>query len=175
MCSYCLMTSLLSLSNTVYLASDLRCYISESYEELYLTITSHYHKYILPLRLRSIFLNGIFFGNIPINIKFRLSHMLFTKSWNYLGYNMGLNRGMDINVILQRFQQICGIIKRTSARKDRKETLLRFYKMMVIPTLLYGSECWTLTKRQIRRLEAAEMRFLRSVAGYRLIDHRRNE
>jgi hypothetical protein len=25
------------------------------------------------------------------------------------------------------------------------------------------------------RLEAAEMRFLRSVAGYRLIDHRRNE
>jgi hypothetical protein len=46
---------------------------------------------------------------------------------------------------------------------------------MAIPTLLYGSECWTLTRRQKKsRLEAAEMRFLRSVAGYRLIDHRRN-
>jgi hypothetical protein len=32
-----------------------------------------------------------------------------------------------------------------------------------------------LTKRQKSILEAAEMRFLRSVAGYRLIDHRRNE
>jgi hypothetical protein len=46
---------------------------------------------------------------------------------------------------------------------------------MAIPTLLYGSECWALTKRQESRLEAAEMHFLRSVAGYRLIDHRRNE
>jgi hypothetical protein len=45
-----------------------------------------------------------------------------------------------------RFQQICGRIKRTSARKVRKETFLRFYKIMAI-TLLYGSECWTLTKR----------------------------
>jgi hypothetical protein len=46
---------------------------------------------------------------------------------------------------------------------------------MAIPTLLHGSECWTLTKRQKSRLEAAEMRFLRSVAGYRLIHRRRNE
>jgi hypothetical protein len=88
---------------------------------------------------------------------------------------MGLNGEMDINVKLQRFQQIWGTIKRTSAGKVRKETSLRFYKIMAIPTLLYGSECWTLTKRQKSRLEAAEMRILRSVAGYRLIDHRRNE
>jgi hypothetical protein len=82
---------------------------------------------------------------------------------------------MGINVKLQRFQQICGTIKRTLAGKDRKETLFRLYKIMAIPTLLYGSEYRTLTKRQKSRLEAAEMRFLRSVAGYRLIDHRRNE
>jgi hypothetical protein len=73
------------------------------------------------------------------------------------------------------YQQICGTIRRTLAGKVRKETLLRFCKIMVIPTLLYGSECWTLTKRQKSRLKAAKMRFLRSVAGYRLIDHRRNE
>jgi hypothetical protein len=52
---------------------------------------------------------------------------------------------------------------------------MRILKIMAIPTLLYDSECWTLTKRQKSRLEAAEMRFLRSAAGYRLIDHRRNE
>jgi hypothetical protein len=88
---------------------------------------------------------------------------------------MGLNREIDINVKLQRFQQICGTIKRSLAGKVLKETLLRFYKIMAIPTLLYGSECWTLTKRQKSRLEAEEMRFLISVIGYRLIDHRRNE
>jgi hypothetical protein len=82
---------------------------------------------------------------------------------------------MYINVKLQRFKQISGTIKRTLAGKVRKKTLLRFYKIMAIPALLYGSECWTLTKRQKSRLEAAEVRFLRSVAAYRLIDHRRNE
>jgi hypothetical protein len=82
---------------------------------------------------------------------------------------------MDINVKLQRFQQLCGTIKRALAGKVRKETLLRFYKIMAIPTLLYGSECWTLTKRQKSTLEAEEMRFLRSVAGYPLIDYRHNE
>jgi hypothetical protein len=40
--------------------------------------------------------------------------------------------------------------------------------------LLYGSECWTLTKEQIRT-EAAEMPFVRDIAGYRIMDHNRNE
>jgi hypothetical protein len=62
-------------------------------------------------------------------------------NFNYLGYNMALNREMYINVKLQRFQQICGTIKRTLARKVRKEILLRFYKIMAITTLLYGTKC----------------------------------
>ena len=36
--------------------------------------------------------------------------------------------------------------------------------------LLYGSEFWTLTKEDERKIEAAEMRFLRSVAGYTRLD-----
>jgi hypothetical protein len=62
---------------------------------------------------------------------------------------------MDINVKLQRFQQICGTIKWTLDGKVRKEILLRFYKIMTIAALLYGSECWTLTKRQKGRLESS--------------------
>jgi hypothetical protein len=116
-------------------------------------------------------------GKDPVRINIVIKERILDQvlNFNYLGYNLGLNRELDINVKLQRFQQICGTIKRTLARKVRKETLLRFYKIMAIPTLLYGSDCWTLTKRQKRKLEAAEIRFLRSVAGYRLIDHRRNE
>jgi hypothetical protein len=54
-------------------------------------------------------------------------------------------------------------------RKYLKKTLtdaeMKFYKLVVRPTLLYGSEMWVTTKRDMTHLEAAEMRFLRSVKG----------
>jgi len=37
--------------------------------------------------------------------------------------------------------------------------------------VLYESECWILTTEQIRRMETAELRFLRAVAGHRMTDH----
>ena len=40
---------------------------------------------------------------------------------------------------------------------------MKFYKVVARPTLLFGSETWVTTKRKMTRLEAAEMRFLRSV------------
>jgi hypothetical protein len=45
---------------------------------------------------------------------------------------------------------------------------------LAVPALLYGSECWTLTKQQLEQTEPSEMRFLRSVAGYRRTDKKRN-
>jgi len=43
------------------------------------------------------------------------------------------------------------------------------------PSLLCGSETWVTTKRDMTRLEAAEMPFLRSVAGYTRLDKIRIE
>jgi len=43
---------------------------------------------------------------------------------------------------------------------------MNFYKVVARPTLLHVSETWITTKRDMTRLEAAEMRFLRSVKGY---------
>ena len=40
--------------------------------------------------------------------------------------------------------------------------------------LLYGSENWTPTALQRRRIEAAEMKLLRPLAGYTLCDHKTN-
>ena len=37
-----------------------------------------------------------------------------------------------------------------------------------------GSEKWTLTASQRRRIEAAEMKLLRPLAGYTLYDHKTN-
>jgi len=57
----------------------------------------------------------------------------------------------------------------------RTETVLKIYNTPVLPTFLYGSENWTLTALQRRRIEAAEMNLLRPLAGYNLYDHNTND
>jgi len=76
---------------------------------------------------------------------------------------------------LAKFLQLIGTIKRTIFRKVRTETILKTYNTLVLPTFLYGSENWTLTALQRRRIEAAEMKLLRPLAGYTLYDHKTND
>jgi len=52
---------------------------------------------------------------------------------------------------------------------------MKFYKAVARPTLLYGSETWVTTKRNFTRLEAAQMRSLRSVTGYTRLHKIRSE
>jgi hypothetical protein len=52
---------------------------------------------------------------------------------------------------------------------------MKFYEVVARPSLLYGSETWVTTKRDMTRLEAAQVRFLRSVTGYTRLDKIRNE
>jgi hypothetical protein len=58
--------------------------------------------------------------------------------------------------------------------RAQKETILKFYKVLALPALLHGSEYCTLTKQQLQENKSSEMRFLRSVAGYRRIDKKIN-
>jgi hypothetical protein len=44
-----------------------------------------------------------------------------------------------------------------------------------VPVLLYGSERWTLKKRKLNRIEAAEMKQLRTVKHYTRADQLRNK
>jgi hypothetical protein len=52
---------------------------------------------------------------------------------------------------------------------------MKFYKFVARPTILYGSETWVTTKRDMTGLEGAEMRFIRSVEGYTRLDKIRSE
>jgi len=47
---------------------------------------------------------------------------------------------------------------------------MKFNKVVVRPTLLYCSETWLTTKRDMNGLDVAEMRFLRSAEGYITLD-----
>jgi len=48
-------------------------------------------------------------------------------------------------------------------KKTRTDTQMKLYKVVARPTPLYGRETWVTMTRDMTHLEAAEMRFLRSV------------
>ena len=60
-------------------------------------------------------------------------------------------------------------------RELSKTTKLRVYNAIVMPTLLYGSETWTLQKRHMKKLQAVEMRYLRKVEGVTRMDKVRSD
>ena len=60
-------------------------------------------------------------------------------------------------------------------KENRTDTQMIYYKVVARPSLLYGSETWVTTKRDMTRLEAAEMRFVRSVTGYTRLAKIRSE
>ena len=82
------------------------------------------------------------------------------------GYSVSYTSNDVVNK-LHKFNLMCRTIRRT-LKSASKGTRLKFYKVMGLPTLLYGSENWTLTKGQASRIQAAKMRFLRHVAGYKM-------
>jgi len=48
--------------------------------------------------------------------------------------------------------------------------LLTEYNTLALPVLLYGSETWTIKARDTRRITAAEMKYMRRIAGYTWTD-----
>jgi hypothetical protein len=93
------------------------------------------------------------------------------SQFTYLSCSISYQFSNNVEFKLAKFLQLIGTIKRTIFRKVRTETILKIYNTLVTPTFLYGSENWTLTALQRRRIEAAEMKLVRPLAGYTLCDH----
>jgi hypothetical protein len=47
-----------------------------------------------------------------------------------------------------------------------QKTRIKLYSTLALPTLLYGSENWTIKARDARRITAAEMKYMRRTAGH---------
>ena len=58
--------------------------------------------------------------------------------------------------------------------KTLKKTRIKLYNTLALPVLLYGSETWTITARNARRITAAEMKYMRRTAGYTWTDYKTN-
>jgi hypothetical protein len=59
-------------------------------------------------------------------------------------------------------------------QKTSQSTQLKFYKIKAVHMLTYASETWTINRSDKKKIESAEMIFLRSVAGYTLLDQKRS-
>ena len=60
------------------------------------------------------------------------------------------------------------------SRELSRSAKMLVYKAMIEPALMYGAESWVLKDREKQRVQAAEMRVLRKIAGVRRLDHVRN-
>jgi hypothetical protein len=54
-------------------------------------------------------------------------------------------------------------------------TRLKLYKTLALPTLLYGSDIWTIKQCDKNKIRTAEMEYLRRTAEYALLNHKRNK
>jgi len=97
------------------------------------------------------------------------------NQFTYLGCSISYQFSNDVESKMAKLLQVIGTIKRTIFRKVGMETILKIYNTLIVPTFLNGSENWTLTASQRRRIEVAEMKLLRPLAGYTLHDHKTND
>ena len=67
----------------------------------------------------------------------------------------------DLEDKLQTYNKINGAIRRHFGKKMNKETKLRIHNITAKAAMKFGSETWVLKKREERRLEAAQINFLR--------------
>ena len=97
------------------------------------------------------------------------------NQFTYLGCSISYQFFNDVESKLAKFLQLIGIIERTVFRKVRTETNLKIYNNLILHTFFYWSENWTLTASHRRRIEAAEMKLFRPLAGHTLYDHKTND
>jgi len=59
-------------------------------------------------------------------------------------------------------------------QKNLKKTRIKLYNTLALPVLLYGSETSIVKASDVRRITAAEMKYMRRTAGYTWSDHKTN-
>ncbi|KAJ4446195.1 hypothetical protein ANN_12889 [Periplaneta americana] len=92
------------------------------------------------------------------------------------GYNLTYLPVTDTSENIQHSNGALRTINQVfTTTKIQKYTMLKAYKVLARPVLMYGSEVWAVRNSDDQRLTTAEMRFLRRTAGYSLLDHKRNE
>ena len=100
------------------------------------------------------------------------------KEFKYLGvlFTSDGNMEREIDRRIGAAGAVLSSLYRTvvTKRELSQKAKLSVYRSIFVPTLTYGHEGWVMTERTRSRIQAAEMRFLRRVAGFSLRDRVRS-
>ena len=116
-------------------------------------------------------------GREPVRSKIVMDNKIIDKvsSFNYLGNLVSCEEEVDIDSKLNNYFKITGIINNTNRpQKSLKKTRMKLHSTLTLPALLYCSDNWTITARDTIRITAAEMKCVRTTAGYIWTDHKTN-
>ncbi|TWW59340.1 hypothetical protein D4764_06G0008700 [Takifugu flavidus] len=104
---------------------------------------------------------------LPQVEKFKYLGVLFTSEGRM---EQEIDRRIGAASAVMRTLHWSVVVKRELSRKAK----LSVYWLIFVPTLTYGHELWVMTERTRSRVQAAEMSFLRRVAGLSLRDRVRS-
>ena len=93
----------------------------------------------------------------------------FTKEFKYLGsiISSSLYSADDVTHRIGKATKVFGALKKKvfASRRVRPQAKVALYTAFVLSTLLYGSECWALLKKDQDRLERLHRRCVRTMTG----------
>lgn len=100
----------------------------------------------------------------------QINNTAFTKTneFNYLGTIVTSDNSIKIEIesrIQKANKCYYSLLTVFKSKLISRNTKLQVYKSLIIPVLTYGSETWTLTKKEENRLRVFERKILRKIFG----------
>nr|VZI39365.1 unnamed protein product [Spirometra erinaceieuropaei] len=105
--------------------------------------------------------------NAPPQISVNGTQLQVVENFPYLGSTLSRNTKIDDEVAngISKASQAFGRLHSTVWNRHglQLSTKLKMYKAVILPTLLYGAETWTLYAKQVRRLNHFHLSCLRRI------------
>nr|VZI19343.1 unnamed protein product [Spirometra erinaceieuropaei] len=111
--------------------------------------------------------NSVTAPNAPPHISVNGTQLQVVENFSYLGSTLSRNTKIDDEVAnrISKASQAFGRLQSTVWNRHglQLSTKLKMYKAVILPTLLYGAETWTVYMRQARRLNHFHLSCLRRI------------
>jgi hypothetical protein len=116
-----------------------------------------------------------FKGGDPVRSKIVIDNSIVEQvnSFNFLVYLIFYRTEVDIDNKLSIYLKITGIMNNMfRPQKTLKKTRLKLYSTLALTHLLYSCQIWAIKAGDTRKITAAEMKYMRKVAGYVWADNK---